>query len=313
MVIRRASISDTSIIVNLLKLTLGESLLPKSEKFWEWKHYHNPFGQSEILIAQEGDQIIGVRAFMRWNWTNDKSKVKAVRAVDTATHPAFQGKGVFSRLTLALLNQCKEDGYDLVFNTPNKKSLPGYKKMGWVEAGRMPISVRLSISSPRLFSNDYIDEVLNKYVCDPSLFENSGNLNTIQDKFFYTSISKDYFNWRYAQCPIIKYGVSGEANLSLVFFRLKKFGKYIELRICDVWRNPGVNENIIDELITSLKEEIKPLFVTLAPTIYGHNIRGSITMNRGPLTTICTIKNDFTLDFSNFSNWKPSVGSMELF
>jgi hypothetical protein len=32
---------------------------------------------------------------------------------------------------------------DLVFNTPNEKSLPGYLKMGWEVVGRVPVRVRV--------------------------------------------------------------------------------------------------------------------------------------------------------------------------
>src|SRR6185369_5387038 len=31
---------------------------------------------------------------------------------------------------------------DLVFNTPNGKSLPGYLKMGWTVTGRVPVAIR---------------------------------------------------------------------------------------------------------------------------------------------------------------------------
>ena len=65
-----------------------------------------------------------------------------VRAVDTATVPEFQGRGIFTRLTLDALDELRDDGVDLVFNTPNANSLPGYLKMGWQEVGRLPVVVR---------------------------------------------------------------------------------------------------------------------------------------------------------------------------
>ena len=66
-----------------------------------------------------------------------------MRAVDTATDPAVQRRGIFSRLTTAALEACRDDGVDLVFNTPNEKSLPGYLKMGWTQVTRWPISLRV--------------------------------------------------------------------------------------------------------------------------------------------------------------------------
>ena len=63
--------------------------------------------------------------------------------MDTATHPDFQGKGIFTTLTLGAIPDLRDDGVDLVFNTPNDKSRPGYLKMGWSEVGRVPVGIRL--------------------------------------------------------------------------------------------------------------------------------------------------------------------------
>src|SRR5688500_17576198 len=98
MEIRRAVEADIPEIVSLLKLSLGESLMPKSERYWRWKHIENPFGVSPVLLAIEAGTIIGVRAFMRWAWSRGETRLEAVRAVDTATHPDFQGRGIFRKL-----------------------------------------------------------------------------------------------------------------------------------------------------------------------------------------------------------------------
>ena len=66
----------------------------------------------------------------------------AVRAVDTATDPEFQGRGIFTRLTLEALDELAADGVDFVFNTPNARSRPGYLKMGWQVVGRLAAAVR---------------------------------------------------------------------------------------------------------------------------------------------------------------------------
>jgi hypothetical protein len=46
-----ASKEHSNQIVELLKIALGESLMPKSVKFWNWKHNENPFGKSKIILA----------------------------------------------------------------------------------------------------------------------------------------------------------------------------------------------------------------------------------------------------------------------
>jgi hypothetical protein len=94
-----------------------------------------------MLLAESDGRLAGLRAFMRWRFVAGGRPVRAARAVDTATHPDFQGMGVFTRLTLAALEEVRGE-VDLVFNTPNAKSGPGYLKMGWSEVGRVPVSVR---------------------------------------------------------------------------------------------------------------------------------------------------------------------------
>ena len=50
--------------------------------------------------------------------------------------------GVFSRLTRAAL-EALAGQVDLVFNTPNDASRPGYLKLGWREVGRVPVALRV--------------------------------------------------------------------------------------------------------------------------------------------------------------------------
>jgi N-acetylglutamate synthase-like GNAT family acetyltransferase len=65
MQIRAANDSDIPAIIDLLKISLGETLLPKSENYWRWKHIENPFGPSPVLLAVEDNNLIGVRALQK--------------------------------------------------------------------------------------------------------------------------------------------------------------------------------------------------------------------------------------------------------
>jgi GNAT superfamily N-acetyltransferase len=116
-------------------------------EFFRWKHLDNPFGRSPIWVAVDddlpGDPIVGVRAMMRWDLEGpDGARRTMTRAVDTATLPTHQGRGIFKRLTLAAVEQLTDDGLSAVFNTPNDKSRPGYLKMGWETVGKVPVTVR---------------------------------------------------------------------------------------------------------------------------------------------------------------------------
>ena len=128
-------------MLTLLRRALGWT--DADERFLEWKHLQNPFGQSPMWVAVVGSRVVGFRAFLRWELAApDGRVVLAARAVDTATDPDFQGLGIFTRLTLAALDELAADGVELVFNTPNRQSHPGYLKMGWRDVGQLPAALR---------------------------------------------------------------------------------------------------------------------------------------------------------------------------
>lgn len=135
--------ADVPRVLELLTTSLaGGPTGERSADFFTWKHLANPFGASPGLVAEDAaGRLAGVRLFLRWEYTAAGRTVRAVRPVDTATHPDFRGRGVFRRLTLGLLDEVAADT-ELVFNTPNANSLPGYLGMGWRPAGRVPIAVR---------------------------------------------------------------------------------------------------------------------------------------------------------------------------
>jgi GNAT superfamily N-acetyltransferase len=141
--IRPYAHSDQTAVLELLTATLGGG--PAGQRppgLFRWKHFESPFGSSFMLVAEADGRIIGLRAFLRWQLQGPGGPVAAVRAVDTATHPDYQGIGVFSRLTRSALQEL-EGEVDLVFNTPNGASGPGYLKLGWQAVGRVPVAIRV--------------------------------------------------------------------------------------------------------------------------------------------------------------------------
>ena len=88
-------------MLDLLDASLGGGPAGRRPpEFFTWKHLDNPFGRSlPAWWPRHDDRLIGLRAFMRWRLAAGDRDLTAVRAVDAATHPDFQGMGVFSRLT----------------------------------------------------------------------------------------------------------------------------------------------------------------------------------------------------------------------
>jgi N-acetylglutamate synthase-like GNAT family acetyltransferase len=327
MEIREATESDIPTIVDLLKNSLGEGLMPKSERYWRWKHIENPFGISPVLLCWENGILIGVRAFMRWEWRNGGQVYRALRAVDTATHPNHQGKGIFKKLTLSLVDDCKRRGDHFIFNTPNQQSRPGYIKMGWVEAGKLPI--RINARRPLAMLWNYISNKTNgnQPIVDIEYYLKHPGLGALldihrqQNKAIVTVVSKEYLKWRYLSVPVAKYVAIGEEHddelTGLIFGRIKQTRLGRELRITDIFINPYGGGKKMRAKFNECRKSWQIDYITLSGTLDAHAVRlfsaFNFKMSVGPIVTVRSLQLANLNPFENFTNWSPSIGDLELF
>lgn len=315
MEIRKAELSDIPQIVALLKLSLGESLMPKSVQYWTWKHLKNPFGRSPVLLACAGGNIVGVRAFMRWRWRQGEEEISAIRAVDTATHPGWQGRGIFKKLTLGMLERCEEEKTDMVFNTPNQKSKPGYLKMGWQEAGKLPLKAGIKRPLPLIFnkifrslSTRFVELKLPDYSLEKAI-ERFDLSKIVQSSRIGTDYSRAYLKWRYLDIPVIRYyGLASDC--SLLIFRLKQGPPGTELRITDAFGDENTLQQGVKELMRTLHFDYMSVsgFSTLSLPLL---LRKS--GNFGPGVTVRPLYRKNIDDFAGFAGWSPSLGDLEVF
>lgn len=194
---------DLPEVLDVMRLSLGESEVNRrTADLFTWKHFANPFGRSIILIADAGGRIAGLRAFMRWELTTPAGGVvRAVRPVDTATHPEFRRMGIFRNLTMSALEEARADGVHLVFNTPNADSGAGYRSMGWRDVQPIGAFVR-----PKRPWRPGVAEGV-----DRTSFVPAGEPPTLFDppdrppRGLRTVRSAEYRRWRYAQHPTAGY------------------------------------------------------------------------------------------------------------
>lgn len=199
--------SDEAEVLDILRMALGETpTLPRTPGFWRWKHFENPFGPSQILVARIHGQVAGVRAYLRWRFLTPSGVVQAMRAVDTATSPSFQRRGVFRALTLEANKRAEAAGVDLIFNTPNHNSLPGYLSMGWSVVGKPRVYLRPLRPLGILRRSSVAGEL------DPDAVLPVGQTcrfdHEIKDRpplGFRTERSVDYFGWRFERHPTVPY------------------------------------------------------------------------------------------------------------
>lgn len=170
--------NDIPEIVDLLRTSLSEKHTKESFK---WKHIDNPFGKSLGFLALDKNKIIGVRMFMKWDFSNEGEIIHALRPVDTVTHSDYRNKGIFKKLTLDGLEKYKNN-YDLIFNTPNQNSYLGNLKMGWKKYP-IKINFKFALILPLLTKSHTDNPPINS------------DKNKVSYNYFTTNKSSSYLQW----------------------------------------------------------------------------------------------------------------------
>lgn len=256
LVIRRATADDRPAVLRLLASTLGWLPDEHHAAFFEWKHDRNPFGSSPswVAIDQDTGAVAGFRTFLRWEFECDGAVIRAVRAVDTATHPDYQGRGIFRDLTLRAVDELTDEGVAFVFNTPNDQSRPGYQKMGWQIVGRLPVAAQprspwalLRMMRARTAADLWSSPSTAGVPADETLF-----CTIVGDRASASGISSrgvlathrgtEYLTWRYAGFPPLGYRAL-VADDSVVIFRLRRRAVALEAVVDDVLATGSARES----------------------------------------------------------------------
>jgi GNAT superfamily N-acetyltransferase len=338
LVMRPMQERDTDGILNLLKLSLGGGSVPRTLEYWSWKHHQNPFGRSAAIIAESAGEIVGLRVFMRWNWETSGKILRSVRAVDTATHPSWRGQGIFSRLTLALVEQMRDEQVAFVFNTPNEFSRPGYLKMGWTDLGRVSLWIRPRVSG-RL-TRDVLQRIWRKSGTEQKPVIESGfphvsdllrhdemiefaEPQRLNGPSLQTSMNVQYIEWRYANNPGFAYFTTWKCSndgAAAIIFRESRRGNLRELRLCQILLNSSpssssVAKHLISEVIKKSRPDYAVGMSTAANERKALLGAGFIPLPRaGPIFTVRQLnETPETAYLFDRSAWSLCIGDLELF
>jgi hypothetical protein len=335
LVVRPYVDADEPEVIELLRGSLGEGPVGRrTPEYFRWKHVENHFGRSYMIVAESGGRIIGFRALMRWRFRIGDRTIEAVRPVDTVTHPQERGRGVFSTLTKAALEALRGE-VDLVFNTPNTNSLPGYLKMGWQIAGQIPVSVRI-IRPVRFLAGKLrrgrseapapgrppvsaptAAEVLADGPRIAALIERS----EVPGPGFATPRSVDYLRWRYGSAPQLDYhGVlveeAGEP-IGVALFRLRAEGSLWGLSVGDVVVRPG-DVQTAARLLRAARRSADVAYVAAAfpagsTAARAHGGPTTIRAPHGMTFVVNPLRPDLEPDPLELSSWALSTGDVEVF
>lgn len=331
--------TDEPAVLALLSTSLaGGPTGERTADFLRWKHRDNPFGVSPGLVAvTEDGALAAVRLLLRWELRSGARVLRAVRAVDTATHPDHQGRGLFRRLTTAALDTVAADA-ELVFNTPNAQSRPGYLRMGWQVVGDVPVALR-PIRPLRLLRG--LRGAGQAPVLGPDLPVRSRlprATDVLQDRAFEvaellaeaergaatsrlrTHRSPAYLHWRYACPPGLDYRAvvvqSGGRLHGLGLGRLRRRGTLAEFTLGEVLVRPGDRGAAGSVLRAAARSGADHVAAHLSPgsglAAAGRRAGYLPVPGRG-LTLTVNPRAPLPVDAAALTNWALQLGDLELF
>lgn len=327
--------ADELAVLALQRIALGGGPTGnRTEQFFRWKHLHGPFGRSFLFVAKDGERIVGLRSFMRWEFFSGDKVLSAVRAVDTATHPEYQRRGIFAQLNRTALEVLRDE-VDFVFNTPNQKTLPGDLKMGWKVVGKLPVAIRVcnpvhvALSLRHLRSSN-VSEGRRPGIHAPSADEALQNREAVvsllkeaevPDYGIATRRDLAYVQWRYAQAPQLDYRCVSEEDegmlTGLAFFRVRPRRGLWESTVGDVFVRAG-DRRTARRLLANVRraaavDHLTCMSPARSTSAAASRASGFIRMPRGVLFLVNPLLGRTRPDPTDLRSWALSLGDVEVF
>lgn len=123
---------------------------PPSAKFGleglNWLYKRNPAGNAVGFDAWEGDELAAHYVCIPTVVSYAGKPCRMLLSLNTATHPSFQGRGLFTKLAQATYDAATQQGFDAVHGVANANSTPGFiRKLGFSLV--QPLEARVGIGS----------------------------------------------------------------------------------------------------------------------------------------------------------------------
>lgn len=105
---------------------------------WVFQENAMPFA-----TARQGDEIVGLSAYIRSRVNFGGREAAALQAVDSFVSEKARGKGVFTGLARAYEEYARKEGADLIWGFPNANAAPAwFGKLNWSPMGQVPFLIK---------------------------------------------------------------------------------------------------------------------------------------------------------------------------
>lgn len=103
-----------------------------SPEYLHWQYAENPDGDVVGYDAYDGDTLAAHYAAQPLVAKMFGKTARGLLSFNTATHPNYQGRGLFTRLASETYQCAKSEGYEFVIGVANANSTPGFvRKLGF--------------------------------------------------------------------------------------------------------------------------------------------------------------------------------------
>jgi GNAT superfamily N-acetyltransferase len=117
-------------------------------RYLAWLYVENPDGRAVGYDAWDGERLAAHYVCIPARAWVEGAEVPVLLSLNTATHPDYQGKGLFTRLAAMTFEAGASQGFDGVYGVANANSTPGFvRKLGFQLV--RPLEARIGIGGLR--------------------------------------------------------------------------------------------------------------------------------------------------------------------
>ncbi|HYK02996.1 MAG TPA: GNAT family N-acetyltransferase [Thermoanaerobaculia bacterium] len=161
-----------------------------------WRFGTNPYEDVFVAIEVEGDRAVASACTSPCLVSWDGTAVRAGLATTSMTDRAYEGRGLFTKLTAACYDAMRESGYAMTYGFPNPNShYPFTKKLAWTDIYEIPtMRLELAGTAASAVTSRYDDAFDLRYRTAPPI---GALIHVVKDA--------TWLRWRYAAHPANEY------------------------------------------------------------------------------------------------------------
>lgn len=138
--LREARHDDVDGLRRLFEACVG---YPRDRAHLEWKFFANPFGRPLMVVAESDEELVGLYALWPLDLRIGGEVVPGAQSLDTMTHPAYRGQGMFPKLATVCMDLAASRGVRVLYGFPNANSYGGFvRKLNWDHTGDVSYFLR---------------------------------------------------------------------------------------------------------------------------------------------------------------------------